>query len=117
MFRPLGPFLTSLPVVLALAVPAAHAQSSAATQNSSLPDLFGLFRSDNDTRGEVRQAQVQPSMGGSSRIEAEGLPPPGLAPSNMPSANGLPPASDGPAPAPIGNQFGHQFGNQAPAQR
>jgi lipoprotein-anchoring transpeptidase ErfK/SrfK len=116
MFRPLGPFLTSLPVVLALAVPAAHAQSSAATQNSSLPDLFGLFRSDNDTRGEVRQAQVQPSMGGSSRIESEGLPPPGLAPSNMPSANGLPPASDGPAPAPIGNQFGHQFGNQAPAQ-
>src|SRR3569833_3890875 len=89
MFRPLGPFLTSLPVVLALAVPAAHAQSSAATQNSSLPDLFGLFRSDNDTRGEVRQAQVQPSMGGSSRIESAGLPPPGLAPSNMPSAFGL----------------------------
>ncbi len=106
----------SLPVVFVLATPAAHAQSSAAAQNSSLPDLFGLFRSDNNDRGEVRQAQVQPSMGGSSRIESEGLPPPGLAPSNMPAANGLPPAANGPAPAPIGNQFGHQFGNQAPAQ-
>lgn len=117
MFRPLGGFLMSLPVAFVLAVPAAQAQSSAAAQNSSLPDLFGLFHSDS-RRGEVRQAQAQPSMSGSGQIESEGLPPPGLPASNMPAANGMPPAignANGPAPAPLGNQFGHQFGNQPPA--
>jgi len=112
----------SLPVAIVLAVPAAQAQSSAAAQNSSLPDLFGLFHSDS-SRGEVRQAQAQPSMSGSGQIESEGLPPPGLPSSNMPAANGMPPAmppamgsANGQAPAPIGNQFGHQFGNQPAAQ-
>ncbi|MCW5691785.1 MAG: L,D-transpeptidase [Pseudolabrys sp.] len=116
MARPLGSLILSLPVALVLAVPAAQAQSSAATRNNSF-DLFGLFQSGDDSRDDVRQvqAQVQPSMGGSSQIQSEGLPPPGLAPADMPASNGLPPAS-GPGPAPIGNQFGHQFGNQPAVQ-
>ncbi|MBS0248425.1 MAG: L,D-transpeptidase family protein [Proteobacteria bacterium] len=114
MFRPFGTFLMSLPVALVLAVPAAQAQSSAAAQNGSLPDLFGLFH--RDRQAEVRQAQAQPSMSGSSQIQSEGLPPPGLAPSDVPSSNGLPAAignGNGSTPAPVGGQFGHQFGSQA----
>src|SRR3569623_869009 len=118
MVRPLGSLLLSLPVALVLAVPAAEAESSAATRNSSF-DLFGLFQNDDASRGDVRQvqAQVQPSMGGSGQVQSEGLPPPGLAPQDMPASNGLPPAGgNANGPAPIGNQFGHQFGNQPAVQ-
>src|SRR3569623_928821 len=118
MVRPLGSLLLSLPVALVLAVPAAEAESSAATRNSSF-ELFGLFQNDDASRGDVRQvqAQVQPSMGGSGQVQSEGLPPPGLAPQDMPASNGLPPAGgNANGPAPIGNQFGHQFGNQPAVQ-
>ncbi|MCF8476666.1 MAG: L,D-transpeptidase [Pseudolabrys sp.] len=92
MIRPLGSLLLTLPVMTALAVGTAQAQSAKDSQPGALHSLMGLFQS---------QAKAQPL--GRGEIQSEGLPPPGFA------------TPDG-GPPPVGDRMmGQQFGNQPQA--